>query len=822
MLNLRIVFLSFTIIHKKMIISMKFLLLLFLSFLKISFAQTFTITGNTSDLHTSEPLPYVNIRVLKSSQGTAANVNGDFELKLNQGKYTLIASHIGYYSDTVTINLIRDMVVNFQLNQTDVPLPEVVILPGENPALDIIREAIEKKIERDAKLKSYEFEAYTKGLIRTTDEISARGRTISSGVGSDDDSVDLKITGILENQSKGYFKKPDEFKEVILARKQSANFPPTINILTGGRLIQNFYEDEINFFGRDIPGPISEDALNYYYFYIDKVLYKNDKRVFRIFMSPEDSEDPGFEGRLFINDSTYELIQVELQLNRAANPGGIFDSISIFQQYSDYDEIYMPVDYRLFAKGNFLGLARFGFELNTILYDYKINPFLNDDLFTKAIITVLPDADKKDSLYWISSQSIPNTIEEDKAYDRIDSLRNIPVSFWDQFSWLSTRTYFSEKFSINGTLNMWRFNRVEGFTPRVGFYFEDYLDQRLNTSLDIAYGFSDKRFKTDFKFEYLLGVYRTTSININAYNSIKILFGTSDPYGDLTASLLSLLNKEEFRNYYYSAGIDFKVEGEVFPVLALSAGFLNRKDKSAQNNTDFSFFRKDRSFPNNPPIYDATINAITAGFKIDFRDYIEDGYFRSRTSSGRSYSTFEGDLTYSNTDWLNSDLGFTTYRFYINNLTRTFRSAFLNFKLFAMYNNGALPYQDMYALPGNINLISKSYTFRTLRVNEIFGGRVATLNLEYNFRDELFKLLKIPGLKDWEITLNIFFNSAITEIGSESAALLPIEIKTFNKPFYEIGFGIGQGIIPIQLEFAWKLNYRGSNNFVISLNTFVF
>jgi hypothetical protein len=139
-----------------------------------------------------------------------------------------------------------------------------------------------------------------------------------------------------------------------------------------------------------------------------------------------------------------------------------------------------------------------------------------------------------------------------------------------------------------------------------------------------------------------------------------------------------------------------------------------------------------------------------------------------------------------------------------------------------MYNNGTLSYQDMYALPGNINLLSKSYTFRTLRVNEIFGERVATLNLEYNFRDELFKLLKIPGLKNWEITLNVFFNSALTEIGNESTALLPVEIKTFNKPFYEIGFGIGQGIIPLQLEFAWKLNYRGSNNFVISLNTFAF
>lgn len=786
------------------------------------FPQLYSISGKITDSKTGEALPYVNVRVLNTSTGTAANLNGDYLIKLEPGNYVLIASYIGYYSDSASINLKEDLNVNFQLRQTEIQLPEVVVLPGENPALEIIRKAIEKKNERNEKLSSYEFEAYTKGLIRTTDEISAKGRTVSAGVGTESDSADLKITGILENQSKGYFKKPDEFKEVILARKQSANFPSTINILTGGRLIQNFYEDDVNFFGTNLPGPISDDALDYYYFYLDDVVLKDDRKIFKIFLAPDNPDDPGFEGSIFINDSTYDLLQVELKLNRSANPGGIFDTISIFQQFSDYDDIYMPADYRLFAKGNFLGLASFGFELNTILYDYKINPDFSEDIFSKAVVTVLPDADGKDSLYWISSQTIPSTTEEDKAYQRIDSLRNVPVSFWDQFSWLSTRTYFSENFSINGTLNMWRFNSVEGFTPRLGFYFEDYFDQRLNSSLDLAYGFSDKRFKTGFAFEYLLGDYRTTSIDLNAYNSIKILFGTSDEYADLTASLLALLNKEEFRSYYYSAGFDFEIESEVFPVLALSVGFLNKKDISAQNNTDYSFFKKDKEYPVNPDIYEATINAITAGFKLDFRDYIEDGYFRVRTSFGKSYTNFSGDVTHSNTGWLGSDLGFTTYRLYVNNLTRTFRSAFLNVKLFGMYNDGALPYQDMYALPGNINLLSKSYTFRTLRVNEIFGERVATLNLEYNFRDELFKLLKIPGFKDWEITLNLFFNSAITEIGDESDGLLPVEIKTFPHPFYEIGFGLGQGILPLQLEFAWKLNYLGDNNFVVSLNTFAF
>jgi hypothetical protein len=539
----------------------KYCLLILFFFPFFIYSQTLSLSGKISDAQSGDALPYGNVRVLNTTLGTAANINGEFELKLARGSYTLVASYIGYYSDTATVELSSNLRgVNFSLTKTEILLPEIVILPGENPALAVIRKAIEKKKERNKKLNTYEFEAYTKGLIRTTDEISARGRTVSAGVGAGEDSADLKITGILENQSKGYFKKPDQFKETIIARKQSANFPPTINTITGGRLIQNFYEDNIAFFGGDLPGPISDDALDYYYYFIDKAVLKNDRKVFKLFMKPKNPDDPGFVGSVFINDSTFELVQVELELNRAANPGGIFDTISVFQQFLNYDDIYMPVDYRLFAKGNFLGLARFGFELNTILYDYKINPELSDDIFTKAIVTVFPDADKKDSLYWTSTQTIPNTNEEDKAYQRIDSLRNVPVTFWDQFSWLSTRTYFSENFAINGTLNLWRFNSVEGFTPRLGFYFEDYLDQRLNSSVDLAYGFSDKRFKADFAFEYLLGDYRTTSINFSAYNSIKILFGSSDEYADLTASLLALLNKEEFRNYYYSAGYDVKVK----------------------------------------------------------------------------------------------------------------------------------------------------------------------------------------------------------------------------------------------------------------------
>lgn len=802
---------------------MKFIpnLLIVLFITGTTFAQQFSMSGKIAGTELTV-LSYANVRVMNTNLGSAANVQGEYDLKLQTGNYFIIASYIGYYSDTIFVELNGNISgLDFLLLQTKLTLADVIINPGENPALDIIRKAIDKKKERNEQLKSYEFEAYTKGIVRTEEDFSTKGNSIGLGVGSDD-STELKITGILENKSKGFYKKPDDYKEIIVARKQSSNFPPTINIVTGGRVIQNFYDDDVNFFGRDLPGPLSDDALDYYYFYIEQVTLMNDMKVYKIFMSPDNHIDPGFEGSIFITDSTFDLIKVDLRLNRSANTGGIFDTINVIQQFDDYDQIYMPADYRLFLSANFLGLVRIGFELNSVLYDYKINPHIPDNQFTKAIVTVIPDADEKDSLYWVSTQSIPNTLEEETAYIRIDSISRAPVSFWDRFSFLSTRTYLSDNFAINAPLNLYHFNRVEGHSLKFGFYIDDYFKRRLNSSLELSYGFSDKKFKTDFSAEYLLGDYRTYGLTFNAYNKLKILFGTSDAYNDLTATLLALLNKEEFRNYYYSNGFDFTITGEVFPVLELSAGFINHTDKSAQNNSNFSFFRKDKSYKENPPIYEIKINALTSGFELDFRDYIEDGYFRRRATFGRSYILFSGDVTYSSRDLLSSNLDFTIYELRIRSFLRTFRSAFLNMRVHTMYNDGTLPYQDMYALPGNINLVSKNYTFRTLRVNEVFGDRVVTINLEHNFRDELFKMFNIPGLKDWEVTLNAFVNIAVSEIGQKSAELLPTDLKTFPHPFYEIGFGIGQGILPIQLEFAWKLNYRGNNNFVVSINTFAF
>lgn len=210
-----------------------------------------------------------------------------------------------------------------------------------------------------------------------------------------------------------------------------------------------------------MPGPISDNALDYYYFRIENITAQNDQKIYQIYIEPDNSADPGFSGKLFIADSTFDLVKVDLILNRAANTGNLFDTVNIYQQFDEYNGIVMPVDYRLFVKANLLGLVRFGFELNTIMFNYSVNSNISENIFDKAIVTVVPDADNIDSSYWQNTQTIPNTLEEEAAYNRIDSVENTPKSFLSDYSFLDSRIGLSDNISISAPIAMYHFPELK-------------------------------------------------------------------------------------------------------------------------------------------------------------------------------------------------------------------------------------------------------------------------------------------------------------------------------------------------------------------------
>lgn len=786
-------------------------------------AQHFSINGTVSDRVSKRSLPFANIQVLNTSSGTSANINGEYILQLDKGSYKLAASYIGYMSDTISLNVNMNIPINFKLRKTSIQLDDVTILPIENPAIAIIKNAIDTKNKRNKKLNSYKFNAYTKGVVKTTREITAGSNSVGIGIGTKD-TADLKITGILENESVGYFKKPDNYKEEITAQKQSANFPSSINMLTGGRVIQNFYSDDIQFFGRELISPIADEALSYYYFFIRDTLAIDNQRVFKIQFEPDYESNPGFKGFLYITDKTYNLIKLDVHLNDAANPGGLFSRINILQQYLPYsDSIFMPIDYRLFVDGNILGMAKFAFEIESVLYNYNINLNINDDYFDMAILKVLPNADKMDSSYWGNNQKILNTLEEQTAYYRIDSLESIPKTFGDRFSWFSTKTWLNNNFSTIGTLNLYHFNKVEGHSLNGGIYYNDYYEKRLTGDLDFNYGFSDKTFKWNLYAEYLLGNYRTTKISISAFDNLNVLFSESDEYGNFLSTLTSVFLHYDFRDYFYSNGFDFNITGAVLPILNLGFGVHNRTDNNSVVNSEFSIFKRNDFYEPSKQIFEGKIVTLSTNFRLDFRKYIEDGYFRKRTAQGKSYFTLDGEIVFSNKSKMASNLEFQIYKMDLFVNLNSFKSTKYKISAKGFYSTAAIPYQLMAALPGNITPLGKDFTFRTVNIFSSLGDRVFTITSQYQFNDELFKLFRIPILKDARLKLDAHFNVAWLSISKESQNLNTISFQNsypqFIEPLYEIGFGIGHQLIPLKLEFTWRLNHMDENSFVIGINS---
>lgn len=86
-----------------------------------------TISGSITDASTGETLIGATVYITERGGGTISNVYGFYSLRLDQGKYTLIYSYIGYESIEINAALRQDTTINVKLSSIDKTLNEVVV-----------------------------------------------------------------------------------------------------------------------------------------------------------------------------------------------------------------------------------------------------------------------------------------------------------------------------------------------------------------------------------------------------------------------------------------------------------------------------------------------------------------------------------------------------------------------------------------------------------------------------------------------------------------------------------------------------------------------
>ena len=734
-----------------------------------------TVRGTIRDAATGEPLAAANIRLLGSSRGTISNTAGEYALVVDADSCRLLFTMLGFAPDTVALTAGRDTRHDVRLQPADIILPEVVVTP-EDPAIGIIRRAIDNKQRWIDRLHSYALRAFTRQTYYR----------------------DTAIAAIYETYSRGYWRLGDTLREVVTERRQTANVPADANFASVGRIL-NFTDDEINFLGYRFVGPTARNALDYYDYRLIRTRSSAGTDIYEIRMIPRTRLVPLFEGTVMIAGGSYALVGVDVRPNETFELPLIKDiAIRYRQEFGLYESSYwMPSDIRIDASFS-IKLIGFSFPRmrlthTSVISDYDINTALPDSIFGKPRLRVDSTAARFDSTFWAQNTVLPLDTAEQRAYRTLDSTQTLEVQF--------RPGGFAMNFGGNSgglgvalsSLDL-TFNRVEGF--HTGALVDvDTVTGRLSLRGGAAYGFSSKLTTYTAGMTWYADGRRSLGIGGNVYRSVAAA-PDHGYYGGFWAGFAALTAKEDFADYYRAEGENIFVRVRHSPILRWTLTYTSERESPLPLATNYSLLRRSAAFRANPAAVPGRLSSLRWDARIGHEPFpfdliLQDGLDLSLEHASPS-------LTGGNFD-------FTRYDAVLSFSVPTFaRSFFLSpgFRVRAYAGGawGTLPVQRFFGIEGTLNGGTPFGAMHGLDQREYTGTGYAAVSVEHNFRSLPFLALGIPFLYTNGIELILFGGAARTWGVPASPG------GEMHGTYREAGFGISRILDLFRVDFAWRLS----------------
>ncbi len=712
---------------------------------------SFTIEGTVTDAGTGTTLPAANIVIEGSYSGTITNPDGYYELTLADLPTTITVRYIGYHSESRVITEESDRKQNFSLEPATVEMDEIVVT-DRDPALSIMERVIERKKIWRADLKNYRVEAYSRQVMEN----------------------DTAIVSITESISEAFWDKDHGHREVIKSQDQTANLESSVNF-TGVRYMPNFYDDDIEISGFEMVGPTHPDALDYYYFRLADRLQIDDQLVYKIEMEPKRKRQPTFHGTLYVLDREYALLEVQLTPNRVVRfppPVRDFD-LRYEQQFSNYGgDFWLPVDMRIngLIRIEMIGL-RFPpikFTQLSRLSDYQVNTELPDTLFEDRQIlrrdtTTIADH----SLLEQSPNRVPLTLEEQVAYDTIDSTATLEKAFQPS-GFIARRLIDDDENSgrsgnrleaISGIIPDGlgvgaRFNRMDGY--HLGLRYSKNIG-RLSGRIESGYSTHSEKWDAGGRLE-LQWLNRTRLRSaVHARYQLKTDNRFDSRYSIGMNSISTLSGAEDYFDYFRNETIHTGLQFTQ-PNYSLRGGVQYRLEEHSNFRIEpyqYSLFGWHKERRLNPDIEEGKLRSLA--FHLGWNEQSDDFGITGHRS-------VRLDLEASRPG-LGSDFDFTRARIQAHWNKETFyqRRLFpntLDLFLSAGYSSGVLPIQRRFAVDGSIAGFTPFGVLKTRRNLPYEGDRYWLIYAEHNFRTIPFEALGLESLADRGWSLILFGGAA--------------------------------------------------------------
>lgn len=594
-------------------------LLLLCSMAHFAIAQQHILSGTIRDTE-GQPVPFASVYLKNTTTGTSANVDGKYAIKLNNGQYTFGFRAVGYKEQDHMVNLSTDITLDVKLSSESYMLDNVNIKANaEDPAYEIIRQAIKKRREHLEEVKAFSCDVYIKGVQRLKGAPKKfMGRDIQKVM-----ELDTGRKGIIylsESTSKFNFRRPNDFHEEMISSKVAGR-NNTFSFNKASDLIIDFYDNyllENKLSARGFISPIADNALFYYKYKSLGDSKENGVLVHKIEVIPRRENDPVFRGIIYIIDESWRIYNTDLYLTKNAGINFI-DTLNINQQFTKVKDVYMPTSVNFQFNGNILGFKFAGYFVG-VYSNYNLDPKFPKNFFSGEILKVTQMVNKKDSIYWSSNRPIPLTPDEKLNYVKKDSIAKLKESkqYLDSLEKENNKfglgklfmeghsinnRYDKEYYSFDPIRKSIFYNTVEGFVIRYGVTYRKVLEDNVSYSIrpEVRYGFANQKLTASLTGNYLYNPLKRASVSASFGNGIFDLnnFGSMTEIGN---TINSLLYEKNFAKYYEKSFVNINTTREIATGLQASLAFDYNKNHYLTNSTDFKFFdNKAREFTSNNP-----------------------------------------------------------------------------------------------------------------------------------------------------------------------------------------------------------------------------
>lgn len=802
------------------------LLLVFCIFPSSLFAQT-KVGGSIKD-DNGKAVSYATVYFKDSSKGTLTDEYGKFYLESDRTFSTLIVSFMGFQTLELELTKATNLDLELVLKQDNASLDEIVIVSGKqskknNPAIDILRKIWENKRENGVRMfQQYEYDKYEKLEFDLNSIDSAmRNNRLFKDMEFVFEMVDTSsVTGnsylpifINESYAKVYGDNQYNLEKEELEANKASGFENNQSLIAFVKDLYaeyNIYDNYIKLFEKSFTSPLSRTGIHVYNYALVDSAYRNNKWAYNIIYYPRRSNELTFRGDFWVNDTTWAIQEINMQVSKSANINWIRD-IYIEQEYEVLnDSVFLLKrdhffsDFSLSEKEKATGI----YGKRTTLYDnYVFDEEKSRSFYRKVKDPYDPKIYNRSDEYWGEKRMESLNKDEQGVYAMLDTLQTIP-RFNRMYDLATTLTsgYYQRGFLDFGPIfSMFGFNDVEGFRTRLGA--RTFFDQNDLWRLEgfVAYGFRDQKFKYGLSGKWLLdkksrfqvfGGHRSDVEQTGAQ-----LTSTNDVLGRnlASSSLLSVGSNDRLTKIKLST---IGVEVEPYKNLVLRATASYRSLQSASESFSLDYYKEDGSITGHiqQPELELSVHYTpgkkTSGFGVE-RLSLNDG----------KYPSFIVNYSHGFKDILNGAFAYDKLQALYHQPINIGGIGRFSSIIEAGTIFDPVPLGLLNPIPGNQSYFSIYNTFTQLDYYEFVSDTYVAWHAEHNFGGRI--LSRIPLLRQLNLRELVGFRAVYGSMSDENKALNAsgIEYLAPEDIYWEWSLGVGNIFKIFRLDFNFRGNY---------------